>query len=60
LLIGVVTPVTSAKHHTAQLYDLHCFESAAEHLEVIDSLLAVNKYHGPVAEHASTTNLVSG
>ena len=32
------------------LYDLHRFESAAEHLEFIDSLLADNKYHFPVAE----------
>jgi len=33
-----------------ELYDLHRFESNAEHLEFIDSLLADNKYHFPVAE----------
>ena len=34
----------------ADVYDLHCFESDAEHLEFIDSLLADNKYLFPVAE----------
>ena len=33
-----------------ELYDLHHFESAAERLEFIDSLLADNKYLAPVAE----------
>ena len=35
----------------AELYDLHRFESAADRLELIDSLLADNKYLFPVAEH---------
>jgi len=34
----------------AELYDLHRFESNVERLEFIDSLLADNKYHFPVAE----------
>jgi hypothetical protein len=34
----------STKDHIAELYDLHQFESAAELLEFIDSLLADNKY----------------
>jgi len=34
----------------AELCDLHHFESAAERLEFIDSLLADNKYLFPVAE----------
>jgi hypothetical protein len=34
----------------AELYDLHCFKSAAECLEFIHSLLADNKYLFPVAE----------
>jgi len=34
----------------AELCDLHQFESAAEHLEFIDSLLADNKYLCPIAE----------
>jgi hypothetical protein len=40
----------SARDHIAELYDLHRFESDAEHLEFIDSLLADNKYLFPVAE----------
>jgi len=35
----------------AELYDLHHFESDAERLEFIGSLLADNKYLFPVAEH---------
>jgi hypothetical protein len=34
----------SAQNNIAELYDLHCFESATECLEFIDSLLADNKY----------------
>jgi hypothetical protein len=40
----------SATDHLAELYDLHHFESDTEHLEFIDSLLADNEYHFPVAE----------
>jgi len=43
--------IQSARDNIAELYDLHCFESNAEHLEFIDSLLADNKYLFPVAEH---------
>jgi hypothetical protein len=42
--------IQSARDNIAKLYDLHRFESAAEHLELIDSLLADNKYLFPVAE----------
>jgi len=35
----------------AELYDLHCFESATDHLEFIDSLLMDNNFIFPVAEH---------
>ena len=35
----------------AEHYDLHHFESVAEHLEFIDSILADNKYLVPVAKH---------
>jgi len=41
--------IQSARDHIAELYDLHCFESDAEHLEFIDSLLADNKYLFPVS-----------
>jgi len=40
-----------AKYNIAELYDLHRFESDAEHLELIDSLQADTKYRFPVAEH---------
>jgi len=40
-----------ATDNAAQLYNLHCFESDAEHLEFSDSLLADNQYLFPVAEH---------
>jgi hypothetical protein len=43
--------IQSARDNIAELYDLHCFESAAEHLEFIDSLLPDNKFLFPVAEH---------
>jgi len=43
--------IQSARDDIAELYDLHRFESAAEHLEFIDSLLAENKYLFAVAEH---------
>jgi len=43
--------IQSARDNIAELYDLNCFESAAEHLEFIDSLLADNKCLFPVAEH---------
>ena len=42
--------IRSARNNIAELYELHCFQSAAEHLEFIDSLLADNKYLSPVAE----------
>jgi len=42
--------IQSVRDNIAELYDLHCFESAAERLEFIDSLLADNKYLFPVAE----------
>ena len=42
--------IQSARENIAELYDLHRFESAAEHLEFIDSLLADNKYLFPIAE----------
>jgi hypothetical protein len=42
--------IQSARDHIAELYDLHRFESDAEHLEFIDSLLVDNKYLFPVAE----------
>ena len=35
----------------AELYNLHCFQSYAEHLEFIDSLLADKNYLFPVAGH---------
>jgi len=42
--------IQSVRDNIAELYDLHPFESAAERLEFIDSLLADNKYFFPVAE----------
>jgi len=42
--------IQSARDNRAERYDLHRFESAAECLEFIDSLLADNKYLFPVAE----------
>jgi len=42
--------IQSARDYIAELYDLHCFESNAEHLEYIDSLLADNKYLLPLAQ----------
>jgi len=42
--------IWSARDTIAELYNLHCIQSAAEHLEFIDSLLAENTYHFPVAE----------
>ena len=42
--------IQSARDNIAELYDLQRFESAAERLEVIHSLLADNKYLFPVAE----------
>jgi hypothetical protein len=42
--------IQSARDNIAELYDLHRFESAAERLEFIDSLLADNvKYLFPIA-----------
>jgi hypothetical protein len=43
--------IHSTKDNIAELYNLHHFESAAEHMEFIDSHLAYNKYLVPVAEH---------
>jgi len=42
--------IQSARDNIAEPYDLHRFESAAERLEFIDSLVADNKYLFPVAE----------
>jgi hypothetical protein len=42
--------IPSARDNIAELYDLHRFESAAEHLKIINSLLADNNYLCPVAE----------
>jgi len=42
--------IQSAIDHIAELYDLHRFESDAERLEFIDSLLADTKYLISVAE----------
>jgi hypothetical protein len=42
--------IQSAMDNIAELYGLHRFESAAEHLEFIDSVLADNKYLFPIAE----------
>jgi len=42
--------IQSARNNIAGLYDLHRFESDAEHLEYIHSLLADNKYLSPVAK----------
>jgi len=42
--------IQSVRDNIAELYDLNRFESAAEHLEFIESLLADNKYLFPVAE----------
>jgi hypothetical protein len=41
----------SVRDNIEELYNLHHFESTAERLEFIDSLLADNKYLFPVAEH---------
>jgi len=43
--------IQSARDNIAELYDLHRFESAVESLQCIDSLLADNKCHFPLAEH---------
>jgi len=45
--------IQSVSDNIAELYDLHRFESAAEHLEFIDSFLAENSYPFPVAEHVA-------
>jgi len=42
--------IQSARDNIAVLHDLHRFESAAEHLEFIDSLLADNNYLFPGVE----------
>jgi hypothetical protein len=42
--------IQSVRDNIADLYDFHLFESAAERLEFIESLLADNKYLFPVAE----------
>jgi len=42
--------IQSVRDNIAELSDLHRFESTAERLEFIDSLLADNKYLFPVAE----------
>jgi hypothetical protein len=42
--------IQSARDNKAELDDLHHFESAAESLEFLASLLADNKYLVPIAE----------
>jgi len=42
--------IQSVRENIAELYDIHRFESTAERLEFIDSLLADNKYLFPIAE----------
>jgi hypothetical protein len=42
--------IQSARDNIAELYDLHRFESTAERLEFIESVLADNKYLLPNAE----------
>jgi len=42
--------IQSARENIAELYDLHQFQTAAERLEFIHSLLAANKYLFPIAE----------
>jgi len=42
--------IQSARDNIAELYDLHRFESTAERLEFIDSLLVDNKYLFTIAE----------
>jgi hypothetical protein len=42
--------IQSLRDNIGVLYDLHQFESAAERLEFIDSLLADNQYLFPIAE----------
>jgi hypothetical protein len=44
--------IQSARDNIGELYDLHRFESAAERLEFLDSLLADYKYLFPIAERA--------
>jgi hypothetical protein len=43
--------IQSARDNIAELHDFHWFESAAECLQFIDSLLPYNKYPFPIAEH---------
>jgi hypothetical protein len=42
--------IQSTRDNIAELYDLHWFQSAAEHLEFIDSHLADRKYLFRLAE----------
>jgi len=42
--------IQSARENIAEIYNLHRIESTAERLGFIDSLLAENKYHFPIAE----------
>jgi len=42
--------IQSARENIAEINDLHRFESAAEHLEFIHSILPDNKYLFPIAE----------
>jgi hypothetical protein len=46
--------IQPARDNIAELYDLHRFESAAEHLDFIDSILADNKYQFPESEHVES------
>jgi hypothetical protein len=42
--------IQSAKNNIAELYHIHRFESAGEHLEFLDSLVPDHKYRFPIAE----------
>jgi hypothetical protein len=42
--------IQSVRDNNAELYDLHRFESAAERLEFIDSLLSDKKHLFPIAQ----------
>jgi len=42
--------IQSVRENKAELCNLHCLKSDAEHFELIDCLLEDNKYHFPVAQ----------
>jgi hypothetical protein len=43
--------IQSAWDNIAELYNIHHVQSDTEHLQLIDSFLADNKFHCPIAEH---------